>query len=123
MTKDQDPISPIGSAATQARNRRAARSEAYRMEWERLAPAREIAKQIIMYRSRHNLSQEQLAERIGTSNSQISRLESGTHVPTIETLRRIGDALDLRLVISFESKDGQAAGESETMQAGEPAAV
>jgi transcriptional regulator with XRE-family HTH domain len=53
----------------------------------------------------HDLTQEQLAARVGTSHSQISRIESGRHRPNITTLRRIGDALGLRLVITFEPKD------------------
>ena len=48
------------------------------------------------------LTQAQLAERIGTSHSAISRIESGQHTATPETLRKLAAALDMRLVIGFE---------------------
>ena len=49
------------------------------------------------------LSQEKLAELVGTSHSQISRIESGRHCTSLDTLPRIAHALDLRMVLGFES--------------------
>lgn len=49
------------------------------------------------------LSQERLAQLVGTSNSQISRIESGRHRTNLDTLCRIAHALDLRMVLGFES--------------------
>ena len=49
------------------------------------------------------LSQEKLAELMGTSHSQISRIESGRHRTNLDTLSRIAHALGLRLVLGFES--------------------
>ena len=40
-------------------------------------------------RRRHGLTQAQLAIRAGTTQTAISRLESGTRSPTAETLRRL----------------------------------
>jgi len=48
------------------------------------------------------LSQQELAERMGTSHSAISRIESGQHKTSVETLRRLADALGLRFVVGFE---------------------
>jgi transcriptional regulator with XRE-family HTH domain len=50
-----------------------------------------------------DLTQQGLAERMGTSHSAISRIESGRHKTSVETLRRLADALELRFVIGFES--------------------
>jgi plasmid maintenance system antidote protein VapI len=47
------------------------------------------------------LSQEELAERMGTTASVISRLENGQHSATIKTLQRIAAALETRLVVGF----------------------
>ncbi len=51
-------------------------------------------------RSRHGLTQSQLARRAGTTQTAISRLERGDRSPSVETLRRIllvmGEDLDLR---------------------------
>jgi transcriptional regulator with XRE-family HTH domain len=46
-----------------------------------------------------------LAERVGTTKSAISRLESGQHPPTVATLNKIALAFGARLVVSFEKGD------------------
>jgi transcriptional regulator with XRE-family HTH domain len=47
------------------------------------------------------LSQAELAKRMGTSHSAISRIESGQHPTTVQTLRRLAEALDTHLVVGF----------------------
>jgi DNA-binding XRE family transcriptional regulator len=94
-------VSPIGATAEEASRRRAARSPEYRAEQERLAPYREIARQVILLRTRQGISQEPLAQRVGTSKSAIVRLESGFHHPNMETLRRVAEAFGTRLVVGF----------------------
>lgn len=98
-----DGDAPVGSTARAASDRRAARSADYRAERERLEPVREVARQVILLRTRAGISQEELARRVGTSKSAIARLESGRHQPTVETLRRVAAAFDVRLVIEFET--------------------
>jgi DNA-binding XRE family transcriptional regulator len=49
------------------------------------------------------LSQQQLADLVGTSHSQISGIESGRHRTNLDTLTLIGHALDRRIVLGFES--------------------
>jgi len=51
------------------------------------------------------ISQEELARRVGTSASAIARLETGSHRPSVETLRRVAHALDRDLVISFQPSE------------------
>ena len=103
-----EPISPIGSTATAARTRRAARNPEYVREWEAQDAAREIAWQLVKFRMEHGLTQQELAIRAQTSHSQISRLESGQHLPSLATLGKIANALQLRLSISFESRSEQS---------------
>jgi transcriptional regulator with XRE-family HTH domain len=50
----------------------------------------------------HSLSQEALAQRVGTTKSAISRLESGRHAPNLATLDRIASAFGRRVVIGFD---------------------
>ena len=95
--------SPIGSTTQQAQRRRARRSPAYRAEQERLAQFEELARLVIKHRATLGISQKELARRVGTSHSAISRLESGRHKTGVETLRRVAKALGLRLVLGFES--------------------
>lgn len=102
MDQGAEAMSPIGSTAHEASSRRAARDATYREQWEANAVAREIAWQVVKYRMEHNLTQQELAARVGTSHSQISRIESGRHQTSVGTLRRIGEVFGLRLVITFE---------------------
>jgi transcriptional regulator with XRE-family HTH domain len=61
---------------------------------------------VIARRIRYGLTQEQLAERMGTSESAISRLESGQHRPSVETLEKLGQAFGERIVLGFEDSAG-----------------
>lgn len=104
MSNDhRPPISPVGTAAADVAARRAARSPEYRVERERLREFEDIARLVIRFRGKHGLTQQELARLVGTSHSAISRIESGQHRTSVETLRRIAKALDARLVVGFES--------------------
>ena len=61
---------------------------------------------IIARRIRYGVTQEQLAERMGTSVSAISRLESGQHRPNVETLEKLGQAFGEQFVMGFEDSTG-----------------
>lgn len=93
---------PVGSTAEEAAGRRAGRSPEYRAHRAEREGFREIAWLLIKYRMDRGLSQESLAELVGTSHSQISRIESGRHRTNLDTLCRIAHALDLRMVLGFE---------------------
>ena len=61
-------------------------------------------------RTAANLSQQQLAEKIGTSQPAIARLEDGDYDRhSVATLQRIADALELKLSIRFVSENAAAA--------------
>lgn len=97
-------MSPVGSSASEARRRRERRSTAYRAAQERLAPYEAVARFAIRRRGELGLTQAELARRMGTSHSAISRLESGQHRTSMATLQRLAEALDARLVVAFESE-------------------
>ncbi|HEY8694626.1 MAG TPA: helix-turn-helix transcriptional regulator [Chloroflexota bacterium] len=92
--KRRTPVSPIGSTATEAAARRAARSADYRAERDRLREFEDIARLVIKFRAERDLTQQELAKLVGTSHSAISRIESGQHKTSVETLRRIAKALN-----------------------------
>lgn len=100
--------SPIGTAAAEAVRRRRRRDPAYRAAQERLAPYESIARFVIMRRAELGLTQEQLAERMGTSHSAISRIESGQHRTSVATLERLAHALEVRFVMGFETGPSDA---------------
>lgn len=101
------PVPPAlrvsGRTTEQARRRRADASAAYRAEQRRLAQFEELARLVIRHRGALGLSQKELARRVGTSHSAISRLESGRHKTSVDTLQRVAEGLGLRLVLGFES--------------------
>ena len=72
-----------------------------RREYDALAPEFEIAAELLRARMRAGLSQTELAERMGTSQSAIARLESGQTLPSTKTLLRFAEAtgskVELRL--------------------------
>ena len=57
--------------------------EQFKEEYERLRPRYELISLIIKTRLEQNLTQEELAKRIGTKKSNISRLESGNYNPCL----------------------------------------
>jgi transcriptional regulator with XRE-family HTH domain len=62
-----------------------------------------IATQIKAIREKQRLTQATLAERIGTKQTGISRIESANYSRwSIAVLRRLAEAFDLRLRVSFE---------------------
>jgi transcriptional regulator with XRE-family HTH domain len=93
---------------SEARLRRAQRSPEYRAAQERLAPYEAIARFVTQRRAELGLTQEQLAERMGTSHSAISRIESGQHRTSVSTLERLAEALGARLVMAFETGPPEA---------------
>ena len=66
-----------------------------------------IADQVADHRAELGLSQQQLAELCGTTQSAIARLESGGRPPRIDTLLRIAEALDCELVVELRPADSQ----------------
>ena len=57
---------------------------------EELEPAYQVARLRIM----RGLTQEELAEKVGTRQPSIARLESGKSEPSLSFLRRVVEALD-----------------------------
>lgn len=103
MSPRKSNVSPVGAPATEVRRRRARRSPEYRAAQERLAPYEVIARFVIQRRAELGMTQEQLAERMGTSHSAISRIEGGQHQTSVATLQRLAEALEVRFVMGFES--------------------
>ena len=100
------PISPIGTDFLEDLELRR-RDPAYAAVEAELAPLEALARILIAYRIEQGLTQEALAQRVGTSKTAICRLESGQHKPSVETLVKIGRALGQKLVIGFEDASGR----------------
>ena len=70
-------------------------------EYDKLKPRYEIISEIIKARKEQNITQEELALRIGTQQSNISRLESGTYNPSLDFLSKIAKGLGKEIHIEL----------------------
>ena len=79
--------------------RRALARPGVRREYEKLEEEFELLDQILRARTEAGLTQAELAERIGTTQSAVARMETaiGKHSPSIATLKRYASALGYRL--------------------------
>ncbi len=62
----------------------------------------QIKRDLIQARIDAGLTQKELAEKSGVRQSNISRIESGSATPTLQTLKAIAKGLGKKLRISFE---------------------
>jgi ribosome-binding protein aMBF1 (putative translation factor) len=86
------------------------RDPEYLREYRALEEQYALASAMIEARARAGLTQEQLAERMKTSQRAIARMESGRTIPSGSTLKRFARATGTRLRIRFEpDKTGNCA--------------
>ena len=93
------PVSHDHTAFMAKARRRKGFAEAY----DALELEYQVASQMLRARSRAGLTQDAVAERMGTTKSAVSRLEAaGKHAPSLATLKRyasaVGCELQVRLV-------------------------
>lgn len=73
----------------------------FRAYAEQLQPFAELAKAVVGARIERNLTQQELSKLTGVAQSDISRLESCEGNPSLKTLIRIAEGMDMRLQVSF----------------------
>ncbi len=76
----------------------------FRREWDRTAIARAVALKVLAYRTEHGLSQRGLARKLSMTQPQLARLEAGEHNPTIDTLARLAQTLDIEFAIDVHPR-------------------
>ncbi len=75
--------------------------EKFKEEYDQLKPRYDIISQIIDTRLNMHITQEELAKKMGTQKSNISRFESGTYNPSLDFLIRIANSLGKELHIEI----------------------
>jgi ribosome-binding protein aMBF1 (putative translation factor) len=93
---------PVGTAVS-SHIKELLKDPEFREEYERLAPYEDLARMVIMRRAALEITQAELAARMGTTASAVSRIESGQHATNAQTLKKLADAFGIRAVIGFES--------------------
>ena len=79
----------------------------YRKAYEALEEKFVLASAVVDVRNRAGLTQAALAQKMGTTQPVVARLESGRTRPSMRTLERLADATGSRLRISFEPRDAK----------------
>lgn len=73
----------------------------FKIEYDKLKPRYEAIEQIIMARKEQNMTQAELAKKVGTQKSNISRLESGNYNPSLDFLAKVSEALGKSLSVQL----------------------
>jgi predicted transcriptional regulator len=75
---------------------------AVKAEYDVLADGFATAHEMIAARTRAGLSQAEVAQRMGTTQSVVARLESGRRPPALRTVQRVAQAVGGRAVARIE---------------------
>lgn len=67
--------------------------------YDYLGPEFDLIEQILQKRIEKRITQKQLAKRLGTNQSAVSRLESGTYNPSLKFMKKLAKALNSKLEI------------------------
>lgn len=73
-----------------------------RAAYDALADEFGMARELVAARSRAGLTQAEVAERMGTTQSVIARLEGGKRQPSMRTVQRYASAIGCRAVVRLE---------------------
>ena len=77
------------------------KDKAVKKAYDELRAEFALAEMLIKKRHQQKLTQAQLAKKIGTRQSAISRLEQGTYNPSVQFLRKVSEALKAELHIKI----------------------
>jgi len=86
---------------------RARRRRGFQNAYDALETEHQVASELIAARARAGLTQHVVAQRMGTTKSAVSRLESaGKHTPSVSTLQRYAKAVGCEIKIELVPKAG-----------------
>lgn len=71
-------------------------------EYKALEPRYKLISEIIKLRAENNLTQAQLARKVGTTQRIISNFESGNHNPSVDFLNKLTNGFGKKLEIQFK---------------------
>ncbi len=82
--------------------KRASKRKGFKKAYEDLEEEYRLTREMLAARSKFGLTQEAVAERMGTTKSAVSRLEAaGKHAPSLTTLKKYARAVGCRLEIKL----------------------
>ena len=77
------------------------KDEKFKKEYDALEPEFAIIRAIIDARKNSGMTQKDLAEKTGITQSDISRLETGSANPSLKTLQRLAEGMGMTLKLEF----------------------
>ena len=77
------------------------KEEEFKKEWDKTELEYQIIKAMITAREEKNMTQKQLAEITGITQSDISKLENGNANPSLQTLKKLADGLGMAIKLEF----------------------
>ena len=77
------------------------KNDEFKLEYDKLKPRYEVISEIIRLRKENNMTQQELAFKIGTKKSNISRLESGNYNPSLDFLYKVAKSLGKEIHIEL----------------------
>lgn len=88
---------------------KARKREGFAAAYDALALEYQVIQQLLRARTRAGLTQDVVAERMGTTKSAVSRLETaGKHAPSLSTLKRYAQAVGCELQIKLVPQKASA---------------
>ncbi|MBO5103620.1 MAG: helix-turn-helix transcriptional regulator [Ruminococcus sp.] len=78
--------------------------EEFRKEYEAMKPEFVIIQAMIDARKKSGLTQKELSNRTGIAQGDISKLENGNGNPSIKTLQKLAEAMNMTLKLEFVPK-------------------
>ncbi len=85
--------------------RESMKDEEFRRAYEALEPKYALIRELLLARRQAGMTQSAIAEKIGTTKSAVSRLESsGKHSPSISSLRKYAEAVGCELEVKLIPK-------------------
>lgn len=78
--------------------------EEFRKEYEAMKPEFVIIQAMIDARKKAGLTQKELSNRTGIAQGDISKLENGNGNPSIKTLQKLAEAMNMTLKLEFVPK-------------------
>ena len=78
------------------------KDEEFKSEYDKLKPRYEVISQIVEARNEQHITQEELALRVGTQRSNISRFESGSYNPSLDFLIKVAKSLGKELIVQLK---------------------
>jgi DNA-binding XRE family transcriptional regulator len=79
------------------------KNPAFKKAYDALEEEFALARELIGARARANLSQEEVARRMGTSQSAVARMESGRTLPSTTSLVKYAKAVGHKVQIKFKA--------------------